>query len=98
MFHERPKEKGPKKSSEKRMENCFSIFDPVAAGLGILAMLGTGGARVDLWAHLLGFACGAAIGLVYTAVPRPVPGPAAQRQLMALALAIVAGCWVLAFH
>lgn len=71
---------------------------PVAAGLGILAMLGTGGARVDLWAHLLGFGCGAAIGLLYTAVPRPVPGPAAQRQLMALSLAIVAGCWVLAFR
>lgn len=35
---------------------------PVAAGLGLLAMLGSGGERTDLGAHLFGFAAGVPLG------------------------------------
>jgi membrane associated rhomboid family serine protease len=35
----------------------------LGAGLGLLAMLGTGGERVDLGAHLWGFAVGVALGV-----------------------------------
>ncbi len=36
----------------------------LGAGLGLLAMLGTGGERVDLGAHFWGFAVGVALGVV----------------------------------
>ncbi len=36
---------------------------PLAAGLGLLAMLGAGGERTDLGAHLFGFAGGAVLGM-----------------------------------
>ena len=36
---------------------------PLAAGVAILAMIGTGGPRVDLWAHLWGFVAGAGAGI-----------------------------------
>ena len=71
---------------------------PVAAGLGLLAMLGTGGERVDLWAHLLGFAAGAGVGLAYAALRVPRPHDAVQRRLATLALASVGVCWLLALR
>jgi len=37
---------------------------PLAAGLGLLGMLGAGGERTDLGAHLFGFAAGAVMGMV----------------------------------
>ncbi len=37
---------------------------PLAAGLGLLSMLGAGGERTDLGAHLFGFAAGAVMGLI----------------------------------
>ena len=36
---------------------------PIAAALGLLAMLGTGTGRTDLLAHLFGFFCGALLGV-----------------------------------
>ncbi len=37
---------------------------PLGAGLGLLAMLGVTGARVDLWAHAYGLLAGAILGLI----------------------------------
>jgi membrane associated rhomboid family serine protease len=37
---------------------------PLGAGLGLLGMLGAGGERTDLGAHLFGFAAGAMMGMV----------------------------------
>ncbi len=69
---------------------------PIAAGFAILAMLGTGGQRVDLWAHLLGFLVGGVLGiLVAFVVPRP-PGIRIQWTLGSAALAVVIYCWTLA--
>lgn len=51
---------------------------PLAAGLGLLSMLGSGGERTDLGAHLFGFLCGFALGslfdlaLKYLGRPKPV--------------------------
>jgi membrane associated rhomboid family serine protease len=71
---------------------------PVAAGLAILAMLGTAGARVDLWAHLFGLLAGGALGIpVGLALPRP-PEPLIQRILGGAALMAVLYCWALALH
>ncbi len=40
-----------------------SFFVPMAAGLGLLAMLGTGGENTDLGAHLFGFLAGLVMGV-----------------------------------
>ena len=69
---------------------------PIGAGLAILAMLGTTGARVDLWAHLFGLLVGGALGIpVGFALPRP-PGPRVQWILGSAAFAAVLYCWGLA--
>ncbi|MFQ5903613.1 MAG: rhomboid family intramembrane serine protease [Candidatus Binatia bacterium] len=71
---------------------------PIAAGLAILAMLGTGGQRVDLWAHLLGFLVGGILGiLVAFIVPRP-PSLHVQWTLGSAALVVVITCWTLALR
>ena len=70
---------------------------PIVAGLGLLAMLGTGGGRVDLWAHLFGFLVGGVLGvLVGFTVPRP-PGSRMQWALGGATVGMVLLCWVLAF-
>ena len=66
---------------------------PIAAGLGLLAMLGVGGARVDVWAHVYGLLAGGIFGSVLSfALPRR-PGMAVQALLTLVALAGVALCW-----
>lgn len=71
---------------------------PLAAGLAILAMLGTGGARVDLWAHLFGLVVGVALGIpIGFAVPRP-PSSSVQWILGSAALGGVLYCWTLALR
>jgi membrane associated rhomboid family serine protease len=71
---------------------------PVAAGFAILAMLGTAGTRVDLWAHLFGLLVGAALGIpVGFAVARP-PGRSLQWILAGSAIAAVLYCWARALE
>jgi membrane associated rhomboid family serine protease len=70
---------------------------PLAGGIGLLAMLGTGRGS-DLTAHVLGLASGAALGIpVALRVTRP-PGPLAQAALLVLAAGVVALCWQLALR
>lgn len=69
---------------------------PIVAGLALLAMLGTGGERVDLWAHFFGFLVGGVLGiLVAFGVPRP-PGSRMQWALGGATLGVVLLCWTLA--
>ena len=73
------------------------VWLPLAAGLGLLAMLGTGKGS-DFAAHLTGLVSGAAAGaLAAWLAPRP-PGTAVQVGAGALALAVVAGAWALALR
>ncbi len=69
---------------------------PIGAGLAILAMLGTAGARVDLWAHLFGLLVGGALGIpAGFALPHP---PRLRVQWLAGGIALIAilYCWGLA--
>ncbi len=66
---------------------------PLAAGLGVLAMLGAGGGRTDLWAHLFGLLTGAVIGLLASRRLLRPPGVWIQASLGILAAALVLGCW-----
>ena len=71
---------------------------PIAAGLGLLAMLGTGGGRTDVLAHVLGLVSGTALGFCYARL-RPVPPrKAAQLQLLAAAAGALVLCWVIALR
>ncbi len=67
------------------------LWLPLAAGLGLIAMVGVGGPRTDVWAHLFGFASGAAIGALARARRRP--GPPAQVAALGLVVGVLAVAW-----
>ncbi len=67
-----------------------------AAGLALLAMLGTGGERTDLWAHAFGLLAGAALGAGAAAFLRAPPPLAAQWALGALSVVALLSAWALA--
>jgi membrane associated rhomboid family serine protease len=71
---------------------------PMAAGLGILAMLGAGGGRTDLWAHLFGLLTGVAIGLLVSRRLLRPRGVWIQTGFGILAAALVLGCWWVALR
>ncbi len=72
------------------------LLAPLGAGLGLIAMLGVGGAQTDLWAHLFGFAVGVCLGLPLAWIDPQRLGRPIQLGCGALALAIVLGSWRLA--
>jgi membrane associated rhomboid family serine protease len=71
-----------------------SSLVPVAAGLGLLAMLGAG-EDTDLGGHLFGFVSGLFLGLMagLVASRMGLPGRRADGVLYVEALAIPAACW-----
>jgi membrane associated rhomboid family serine protease len=62
---------------------------PLAGGLALLAMMGTGEGRVDLMAHLFGFASGLFFQGLFDFQGRRWTGPRVQWMLMILAGAVV---------
>jgi membrane associated rhomboid family serine protease len=73
---------------------------PVGAGLGLLAMLGSGGENTDLGAHLFGFAAGLALGLPAGLVLRRTGKPPAWGGFLCWCAAVLipalAWIWALA--
>ena len=65
---------------------------PIAAGLGLLAMLGTG-PRSDLSGHFFGLAAGVVIGWACRRALTAAPGPAAQWLFGTAAAAALLACW-----
>jgi rhomboid protease GluP len=73
-------------------------FGPIVGGLALLMFTGTGEENTDIGAHLMGFVCGFATGMVLT-FARRMPAPArVQRLAGALALGIVAVAWIVALQ
>ncbi len=73
-------------------------FGPVVGGLALLMFTGTGDDNTDIGAHLMGFVCGFAVGMVLTLVGR-MPAPArVQRMAGSAALGIVALAWIVALQ
>jgi len=59
-------------------------------------MLGSGGERVDIGAHLFGLLVGAALGIpIAWVAPRP-PGLLIQWACGTVAVAVLVYCWILA--
>lgn len=71
---------------------------PVGAGLGLLGMLGTSGARVDVFAHLYGLLAGGLLGLGVQLAHPGRPGPLAQAALAGMTIALVALAFALAWR
>ncbi len=70
---------------------------PLAAGVALLADLGTGGERTDLGAHAFGFILGIAVSAgLLVAEPRFPKGDGAQLAYGASALSLLALAWMLA--
>ena len=69
-----------------------------AAALALLAMLGTGGARVDVWAHLCGLLVGGVLGIVVAYIaPRP-PALRIQWACGSVAVGVLIYSWALALR
>ena len=71
---------------------------PLGAGLGILAMLGTGGGNTDVGAHFWGFGCGVVLGNLFGGALRLswVPSSRSNRWAGLTAAALIGGSWLLA--
>lgn len=70
---------------------------PLAAALGLLAMLGTG-ADTDILAHLFGLIAGTGLGIATAVSLRSPPGRWAQAALTASAATLVVFAWWLALR
>jgi membrane associated rhomboid family serine protease len=83
----------------RTIENRRRAWIIIAASLALLGMLGSGGARVDVLAHLLGFLVGGALGfpVAFLLLPRP-PGVVVQWISGAVTIATIVYCWMLALH
>ncbi len=71
---------------------------PIAAGFALLAMLGTGQYRVDLWAHFLGLLAGGLLGAAVALYCYRPPRSTVQWTLVGASLALVIGCWAYALR
>ncbi len=69
---------------------------PIAAALGLLAMLGTGTGRTDLLAHLFGFFCGALLGVPVGLFFPTMPGQVMQWVCGSATVLMLIYCWTLA--
>jgi len=78
-----------------------TVLPPLAAGLGLLAMLGSSGEHTDLGAHLFGLLVGVVAGCILALVPG-IDKLIANRRLQTIMLFVGLGamtlCWLLAFH
>jgi membrane associated rhomboid family serine protease len=72
-------------------------WTPLVGGAVLLCYLGAGGARTDVVAHLTGFCCGAALGLLYSRLGERLPSSArAQSVAGVAAVMVIVVSWALA--
>lgn len=71
---------------------------PAAAALALLGMLGSGGQRVDIWAHLCGLVVGAVLGILIAWVTPRAPGLRIQWACGTATVAMLILCWIVAFR
>ena len=71
---------------------------PVAAAFALLGLLGTGGERVDVWAHLFGLLVGGVLGVLVAIVLPRRPGWSIQWVCGGSAVALLVYSWTLALR
>ena len=69
---------------------------PVVGGLALLMYTGTGGPNTDVGAHLMGFVCGFAAGMLLVRFRSQLPDIRLQQYSGVTALATLAICWIAA--
>lgn len=71
---------------------------PIIGGLALLMFTGTGDENTDIGAHLMGFVCGFASGMLLTLLGRMPAPPRVQLAAGGAALGLVALAWVVALQ
>jgi len=82
----------------RRALSRWRAWLPVAAALALLGMLGSGGPRVDIWAHLCGLLVGAVLGILIALVTPRAAGLGIRWACGTAAVAVLIYCWTLAFR
>jgi rhomboid protease GluP len=84
--------------TSRRPSLLRQLIQPLGAGTGLLAMLGTEGEQTDLGAHLLGFGCGLGCGLLLrvSRLDLQAGNRRLQQTLFTATLVLIIGCWLLA--
>lgn len=79
-----------------RQDHWSNRYGPIVGGLALLMYTGTGGPNTDIGAHLLGFVCGFAAGIIMIKV-EPLP-KGSRPQIIAgtLAIGLVVTSWITA--
>ncbi len=73
-------------------------YGPIVGGLALLMFTGTGGPETDIGAHLMGFVCGFATGMLLT-VLGPIPTDRARQTVAGgIALALILSAWFVALR
>jgi membrane associated rhomboid family serine protease len=73
-------------------------YGPIIGGLALLMFTGTGDENTDIGAHLLGFVCGFATGMLLTVIGRMPAPPKIQRAAGGTALGLIAISWLIALQ
>lgn len=71
---------------------------PIVGGLALLMYTGTGDANTDIGAHLMGFLCGFAGGMLLTISGNRLFNKQWQLAAGVAALLVITGAWSIAFH
>lgn len=71
---------------------------PIVGGLALLMFTGTGDQNTDIGAHLMGFVCGFAAGMLLTLLGRMPAPPRVQLAAGATTLGLVALAWIVALQ
>jgi membrane associated rhomboid family serine protease len=78
-----------------------TMLPPLAAGVGLLAMLGASGEQTDVGAHLFGLVAGLLAGAALTIAPKNeklIANRSLQTALFIFSLSFVTLCWLMAFN
>lgn len=84
-------------SKRHQSDGRIKAWLPLAGGLAFLAILGAGGQRVDIMAHLFGFAAGLLMGTAYSLGVKPPLSPKHQTLCWILTAGILAAAWLRLF-
>ena len=73
-------------------------YGPIIGGLALLMFTGTGDENTDIGAHLLGFGCGFATGMLLTVIGKMPAPPRVQKAAGAAVLGLIAVSWLIALQ
>lgn len=81
----------------RRRQRLVNRWLPIGSGIALLALLGMGGGRTDVFAHLAGFASGALLGIGYVYLGLRMAVLMRRQLTIGLAaLAVLAAAWSVA--